>query len=131
MNRINFIYLLVSVLLAFTACSNEELIEKHPDGNYTSKLNITLSTASAITKAGGQELFPATDQEKTIKSCVLAIFKKEGNAYTKKAIVEPALEETEKGTYNVVSNIELLFSETNKIVIISNGQLNLYYGCKN
>lgn len=130
MNRINFIYLLVSVLLAFTACSNEELIEKHPDGNYTSKLNITLSTASAITKAGDQELFPATDQEKTIKSCVLAIFKKEGNTYTKKAIIEPTLEETDiKGTYNVLSNIELLFSETYKIVIIANGQLDLYEQC--
>lgn len=130
MNRINFIYLLVSVLLAFTACSNEELIEKHPDGNCTSKLNITLSTASAITKAGDQELFPATDQEKTIKSCVLAIFKKEGNTYTKKAIIEPTLEETDiKGTYNVLSNIELLFSETYKIVIIANGQLDLYEQC--
>lgn len=132
MNQNNFIYLLVSVLLAFTACSNEELIEKHPDGNCTSKLNITLSTASAITKAGGQELFPATDQEKTIKSCVLAVFKKEGSTYTKKAIIEPTLDETDiKGTYNVVSNIELLFSETYRIVIIANGKLDLYSGCTN
>lgn len=132
MNQNNFIYLLVSVLLAFTACSNEELIEKHPDGNYTSKLNITLSTASAITKAGEQqELFPATDQEKTIKSCVLAIFKKEGSTYTKKAIIEPELEKTDtEGFYNVVSDVELLFSETYKIVIIANGDLRLYSECK-
>lgn len=131
MNRINFIYLLVSVLLVFTACSNEELLEKHPDGNYTSKLNITLSTASAITKAGDPVLFPATDQEKTIKSCVLAIFKKEGDTYNKKAIVEPTLEETEtKGTYNIVSDVELLFSESYKIVIIANGDFNLYSECE-
>ena len=130
MNRINFIYLLVSVLLVFTACSNEELLEKHPDGNYTSKLNITLSTTSAITKAGDPVLFPATDQEKTIKSCVLAIFKKEGDTYNKKAIVEPTLEETEtKGTYNIVSDVELLFSESYKIVIIANGEFDLYSEC--
>lgn len=131
MNRINFIYLLVSVLLVFTACSNEELLEKHPDGNYTSKLNITLSTASAITKAGDPVLFPATDQEKIIKSCVLAIFKKEGDTYNKKAIVEPTLEETEtKGTYNIVSDVELLFSESYKIVIIANGDFDLYSECE-
>ena len=34
-----------------------------------------------------------------------------------------------KGTYNVVSNVELLFSETYKIVIIANGHLDLYEQC--
>lgn len=132
MNRINFIYLLVSVLLAFTACSNEELIEKHPDGNYTSKLNITLSTASAITKAGEQELFPATDQEKTIKSCVLGVFEKIKDGYRTVEILQPTLNEVtgNKGTYSIESNIELTFTKTYKLVVIANGSFDLYKNCE-
>lgn len=133
MNWNNFIYLLISALWAFTSCSNEEIIEKRPDGNYTSKLNITLTTASDITKAGNNEtLFPATDEEKTIQSCVLGVFEKTADdGYTTVSIIEPTLNEIsgEKGAYNIESDIALTFSKSYKLIVIANGNYDLYKNC--
>lgn len=134
MNRINFIYLFISALWAFISCSNEEIIEKIDDGNYTSKLNITLTTASSITKADDSEtLFPATDKEKTIQSCVLGVFEKTKQGdYETVEILQPTLNEVtdNKGTYSIESNIELTFTKTYKLVVIANGTFDLYKGCE-
>lgn len=133
MNWNNFIYLFISALWAFTSCSNEEIIEKIDDGNYTSKLNITLTTASAITKAGDTEtLFPATDEEKTIQSCVLGIFERTADGgYTTVSIINPTLSgiSGEKGVYNIESDIALTFSKSYKLVVIANGNYELYKHC--